>query len=259
MVERERLGTRCNECVIALSQRYGWGLSSEQIDTYVEQILLRVPSSSLERQMELVVGYFHADHQRVADLRAPEGPLNADAWAWVEREIARVAHLNGLSWSRDPVVELSDLVQTVNAEVVRSLDDFHYESKLSTWIQGVTVRRLRRFHRDSLAAKRAVRPEPLEAASEQPVEWAQSEQPLLASALVAEIERVLGATGDKRYAWIFLMRVLGDLSSKEIGAQLNLHPSRVRALLKIARDLLRADPRLRGWGEEEQPDDSDVQ
>jgi len=255
MFERESLSDRCRSCVIDLDQRYGWGLTSEQVDTYVVQLLRHVPAHSLEAQMEQIVSYFHADHGRVAALSDQHSLEHRDAWAWVEYEIARVAKIKGLNWSRDRIVEMSDLVQTVVAEVVRSLGDYRFESSLRTWLHGVTVRRLRRFHRDSSAAKRTGQIEPIDAAADQAQEWAQSEQPIMASLLAAEITRVLSITGDKRYARIFLMRTVGDMSSDEIGQRLRLHPSRVRALLKIARDLLRQDPGLRSWVEGLPPDD----
>jgi RNA polymerase sigma factor (sigma-70 family) len=241
--------------VIDLDQRYGWGLTSEQVETYVVQLLRHVPAHSLEAQMEQIVSYFHADHKQVAALTDQRSLEHRDAWAWVEREIARVAKIKGLSWSRDRIVEISDLVQTVVTEIVRSLGDYRFESSLRTWLHGVTVRRLRRFHRDSSAAKRAGQIEPIDAAAEQALEWGLSEQPIMASLLAAEITRVLSITGDKRYARIFLMHTVGDMSSNEIGQRLRLHPSRVRALLKIARDLLRQNPGLRSWVEGLPPDD----
>lgn len=258
MFEPETLVVRCRQCIHDRNQDQGWGLSNEQIDIYVEQIVGQVPAHSLERQMAQIVGYFHNDHRRVADLHDPSSANHAASWKWVTTEIARAAQIKGLSWSRDPMVDLDDLVQTVQTEVVRSLPGYHFESLLSTWLHGLTVRRLRRFHRDNSAAKRAVRPESLEAAIEQGVDVTQNDQMLLASVLWAEIKRVLAPFGDERYANIFLMRVVGDFSSEEIGARLQLHPSRVRALLRIGRDLLRSSPSLRSWEEDQQPKDDDI-
>lgn len=247
MADQESLSARCRERVATLSRHHGWELSDEQIERYVAQIVQHVPARSLERQMDLVVGFYHTDHQRVADLHTPTSAGYNDAWDWVANEIARVAKMNGLSWSRDPIVELSDLVQTVQVEVLRSLPGYRFESRLSTWLHGVTVRRLRRLHRDNAAAKRAVRPEALEAAIGRPSELGQDEQMLSARMLADEIKRVLAVTGDKRYATIFLLREVGDLSSEEIAAQFRLHPSRIRALLKTARELLCLDASMRDW------------
>lgn len=259
MADRESLIVRCCAAVSALNQHHGWGLSGNQIKLYAEQIVGQVPVSSLEQHLAQVIGNFHADHRRVADLRDKDSADHIAAWEWVSDEIAKVAQLKGLSWSRDPVIDLDDLVQTVQIEVVRSLGNYRFESLLKTWLHSVTVQRLRRFHRDNAAAKRAVHPEPLEAALGQTVEWDRSEQKLLASALQAEIRRILAVTGDTRYAAIFLLRVVGDLSNQEIALRLHLHPSRVRALLKTARDMLRSDPGLRDWGDRREPEDDSTQ
>lgn len=247
MFERESLSDRCRTCVVDLDQQHGWCLDPTQVDAYVGKLLKHVPVRSLDAQMEQVVLYFHTNHRRVAALLDQGSVDHHGAWLWVEQEITLVAQIKGLSWSRDRVVEVNDLVQTVMAEVVRSLDDYRFESSLRTWLHGVTVRRLRRFHRDSSAAKRSGHVEPIDAAAEHAFEWSQSEQPIMASLLASEIERVLSITGDPRYARIFLMRVVGDLSNDEIGRRLHLHPSRVYALLKLARDLLRQNPGLRSW------------
>ncbi|NTU83844.1 MAG: hypothetical protein HGA45_31470, partial [Chloroflexales bacterium] len=169
MFERDSLDVRCRKTIDELSRCAGWRLGPDQVEAYVAQILCQVPAAVLENQLEQVVGHFHADHQLVAALRDARSPAHAEAWAWVEREIARVTQVKGLAWSRDRAVEAGDLVQTVHAEVVRVIGDYHYASSLRTWLQSVTVRRLRRYHRDSSAAKRAVRPEPLEQAVEQPL------------------------------------------------------------------------------------------
>lgn len=258
MVERDNLIARCHQCVLDLDQRSAWGLSVEQIANYAEQLVRQVPAASLERQMAQIVGYFHSEHSRVAALRDPSSASHADAWVWVAQEIARVTQLKQLGWSRDPIVELHDLVQVVQAEVVRSLPTYQYESRLSTWLHAVTIRRLRRFHRDNAAAKRAVQSEPLDAAADRAVDWSHHEQRLLASSLWAEITRVLAQSGDERYARIFFMRVVVDLSNEEIAAHVQLHPSRVRALLRLARELLRSDPRLRSWSSDSQSDESET-
>lgn len=247
MFEREILSNRCRRCVIDLDHRHGWGLDHQQVDSYVANLLIQVPARSLEAQMEQVVMYFHAEHRRVAALTDQRNADHRDAWLWIEHEIALVAQIKGLNWSRDRVVEVSDLVQTVMAEVVRCLGDYRFESSLRTWLHGVTVRRLRRFHRDSSAAKRSGYPESIDTAVEQAIEWGQNEQPIMASVLASEIDRVLSITGDPRYARIFMMRVIGDLSTEEIGQRLHLHPSRIRTLLKLARELLRQNPGLRSW------------
>lgn len=247
MVEQDSFELRCRACVADLSEREGWGLSETQIAAYAERIVSQAPATPLAIPLELVVRYFHRDHALYDALRDEDSPQHAPGWAWVQREITRTAQIKGLGWSRDRSVELDDLVQTVQAEVARALPDYRFASSLRTWLQSVTVRRLRRFHRDSLAAKRAVVPEPLEAASEQAFEWNELEHELMAGALLEEIARVLRAAGDPRYVTIVRLALVDDHTSQEIGERLRLHPSRVRALLKLARTHLREDTALRAW------------
>jgi RNA polymerase sigma factor (sigma-70 family) len=252
MVERASLDAQCRATIAALSDREHWGLPQHQIDAYAEQLLRQIPPAYLETQLEEIVRHYHANHRLVAALRDQQSVEHGDAWAWVEREITRVTQIKGLAWSKDRAVEMDDLVQTVQAEVVRVIGDFRYASSLRTWLQGVTTRRLHRYHRDSAAAKRAaVRSEPLEYAVELPVEWGDLEQQIMASVLAEEIGRILRTNGDARYAQIFHLRVLGDQSAEEIGSLVKLHPSRVRALLKLAREILRGDPGLRDWNRDD--------
>ncbi len=256
MFDHESFLPRCRALVSELSRRECWGLSDEQILAYADQIVHRIPGSSLSIQLEQLIRYFHVDHELHAALRNEHSPNHLAAWAWVQREVARTAQSKGLGWSRDRSVELSDLVQTVQAEVARALPDYRFESSLRTWLQGVTLRRLRRFHRDGAAAKRAVVPEPLEAASEHSVEWHDLEPEILAGALLAEITRVLKDSGDNRFVQIVQLSLVDDRTTREIGERVHLHASRVRVLLKIARTLLQEDAALRDWYEGEVGHDS---
>lgn len=241
------LEERCHELIGELSRTRGWGLSQHQIAAYAGQILGRVPSHLLESQLEQVIGHYHADHLLVAALADPRSPDHAAAWIWVAQEITRATKIAGLAWSKDRAVEIEDLVQTVQAEVVRVLGSYHYASSLRTWLQSVTIRRLRRYHRDAAAAKRSGCLGPLGDAVEQPVEWVEFEPQVMAALLKNEIYRVLATSGDERYARIFHLRVVQDQSAEEIGAQFRLHASRVRVLFRFALTLLQEDPALRAW------------
>lgn len=256
MFNQESFLERCRALVVDLSRREGWGLSEEQILTYADQILQRIPGASHSNQLADVIRYFHFDHALDAALRDENSRDHLAAWAWVQREVARTAQRKGLEWSRDRSVELSDLVQTVQVEVARALPGYRFESSLRTWIQGITLRRLRRFHRDGAAAKRAIMPEPLEAANEHAVEWHDQEPEILARALQAEITRVLNEAGDNRLDQLVRLSLVNDRTAEEIGARVQLHASRVRALLKTARMLLQEDAALRDWYEGEAGHDS---
>jgi len=247
MVERESLSQRCRSCVEDLNNREEWGLYEAARVAYAVEILSRVPASSLDRQLEQVVRYYHHEHARVATLTDADHPGHATAWQWVNDEIRRVAQVKRLGWSSDRAIELDDLVQAARIEIARAIGAYHFESTLRTWLQSVTARRLLRFHRDSLAEKRAGRPESLVDAEAVTVEWDDFEVRIRTKALCEQIDHILRTTGDTRLATIFRQKYIHDRSAEAIGSQFQLHPSRIRALLKQARAILAQDTGLRGW------------
>lgn len=258
MTERESLRSRCHTCVEDLNRSESWGLDSAQITALTNQILEYVPLKSNETDLALTlaVQYFYHDGPQLRALRNAADPQHEEAWEWAAREITRIMQIKGLDWSRDRAVSPDDLVQIVQSELIHALADYRFESSLRTWIYSVTIRRLRRFHRDTSALKRKATLEPLDTAAEQPVEWEEIEPRVLASVLIDDINRVLALSGDTRYSYIFRSRVIAEQSTEEIGAKLQLHPSRVRALFKIARELLQKDSGMQGWTAPSLPDDA---
>jgi RNA polymerase sigma factor (sigma-70 family) len=244
---RKDLFAPCYAMVAMLNQRHRWSLTDAQIDHYTNQILQSVPAAYLDTQLDQAVLYFHANHTLVAALSDEHNPDHTSAWAWVAQEITRLIKHKELDWANDRAVEVGDLVQIVQAEVVRSLGKYQYISNLRTWLYSVTLKRLTRHNRDSLASKRAGRPASIEQAGLQAVDWGDLERDIMANALVEHIFTVLNHTGDERYARIFQLQIIDGRSGKEVSASVQLHESRVRALLKVARQLLQKDPGLRSW------------
>lgn len=247
MVEQENVDQRCRQAVEELNRREGWNLTGNQAETYIKQIKQWMPDDSLTAQLDQVVRYFHQEHQLITALQDEQSVQHHQAWAWVDYEIMRVAKIRRLDWSSDQSVEHDDLIQSVRVEVARSLGRYRFESSLRTWLQQVTIRRLSRLHRDNTADKRAVRPGKIEDAEGETVEWSELEHLANAKALLDEIKRILNSQPDKRLIHIFYMSVVEDWSTEEIGRKLQLHPSRIRALLKYTRDLLRQDRSLQLW------------
>lgn len=247
MVEQDDIALRCRRVIEDLSQREAWNLTRFQVELYLGQILQLVSDEALVTHLEQVVRYFHEDHQLVAALRDERCREHQTSWAWLDYEIIRVAKFYRLDWSSDRSIENDDLIQIVRVEVARSLEKYRYESSLRTWLQQVTLRRLRRLHRDNGANKRALRPQRIEEVEEESIPWADLEPEADARLLLAEIERVLSSNHDKRLAAIFFMSVIEDWSSTEIGQELQLHPSRIRALLKNTREMLCRDRSLQHW------------
>jgi RNA polymerase sigma factor (sigma-70 family) len=254
MSEQDDLGPRCRAVILMLNLRERWGLTDEEIDTYVEQITDQVPHAILATSLEIVASHFHADHKLVAALRNEQNPDHGAVWKKITSDITRIIRFKNLDRSPDRAVELTDVIQVAQVELARAIGNYHYKSSLRTWLQSVTIQRLRRYHRDNSAAKRSAQLEPLEDATEQ-VEGESIEPQIMASELEAEIQRKLSAQQGERVARIFHMRMIDELSAQEVGERVNLHPSRVRTLLRLALELLKNDADIRSWNSEEDADD----
>lgn len=250
MFEQEGIGLRCRAVVIALNQQEEWGLMVQQIDAYVEQIVEQVPPDVLAAHPATIARHFHADHELVRALRDQRSAKHPSAMSWAAGEITKAIRSKNLVWSNDQSVELADLVQVAQAELARSIGNYHYRSSLRTWLHSLTIRRIRRFHRDNAAVKRAAELKPLEDASAQPFLLSSFEQEVMASLLEAEVQRVLTTQGSERHGQIFRLRVIDGLSAEQVGKQVKLHPSRVRTLLRHCYELLQQDPGLRSWNDE---------
>jgi RNA polymerase sigma factor (sigma-70 family) len=259
MSERDDLDLRCRLAVEALDRREQWALSQAQVSSYARAIADFATVDLSDDRLDRVVIAYHSDHALVAALRDLNHELYQSAWEWAVAEVATAARARGLHWSRDRSVDIDDLVQTVMLEVSRSIGSYRFGSSLRTWLYSVVLNRLRRYHRDQSAIKRDTVLVPLEEIVEDLVDWGDVEEPIMASLLIEQICRTLSAAGDDRYAPLFLGRAVGGLSAEQIGAQVRLHPSRVRTLLREARLLLQQSDELRQWsGHADQDGDEDT-
>lgn len=247
MHPRNDLRARCQWHVRHLNAREQWNLTEADIAEYAEQIAQHLSTTSTDSQIETVARYFHQEHKLVTSLSNSQHLQHHTAWEWASQEITRALHVQGLAWSKDRSIEIDDLVQTVRVEIVRSLGHFRYSSSLRTWLQSITLRRIRRYHRDSAAAKRPQNVAGLEQALEVGIGWEDFEDGVRGRLLLEMIRTVLAQADDKRLAQILLLRAVDDKSAEDIGRQFELHPSRVRTLLSIARDLLKNDLSLQQW------------
>lgn len=240
--------TILSEVINKLDHEYGWHLDEEQKHSYANALVRQVPQDYLMHRAENIVMYYHSNHELVEGLMSEQ----PDAWKLVQREVSLVASFQFKNYIIDNAVSLEDLIQTGLIEISRSLQGYRYESSFRTWIYGVVIRRLRRFMRDSSASKRTATSISLSTLKEdeEPISSNTSEDledAAYAADIIANIARTLNATGDPRLIHIFSKSYIEDKTSSEIGALVGLHESRVRALLKQARDILKADPTIRTW------------
>lgn len=243
------MATRCGTLLSMLDRAFGWQLDGQTIHRYRSALASLLPPDCSDMLLRRVIINYHSDHALLHALRDQTQPQHVEAWrSWMD-QARRILQRNGLAWSSDGAVDSDDLVQVAHAELVRALPSFRYTSRFSTWAYQVIVQSVQRELRNSQAQKRAVRPDPLEAAA--PVllfdERERPEQHATAALLIDQSLAVLAHGGDARLKRIFLLCVVADMRPEDVAPVLRLHPSRIRALLGEARQLLQNDPTLRLW------------
>ena len=250
------LYNQCLATVTELDAELGWGLSEAVREQYARAVVGLVDAERLEQRMWAIVQNYHEDHQRLAILRQPNHPDHNHAWEQVKKHIANIMQKNNLAWSSDQAIDRDDLVQIACTAVADKLHTFRFESRFTTWITPVAVRSGQRTVRDSLAQKRAGRPDSLDLieSSALPTD-SHFERHISERLLVEQISAILQTHKHPQAAEIFLLRHYQGLGTKEIGERLYFHPSRVRALLAEAKALLQDDPSLRDWLEDQRDGD----
>lgn len=236
--------------VRACNLELAWGLSDERLHRLAAAVRPFVAPDEPATQIRTVVLNYVADHASVEALRDELHRDHQATWAGWMRQVVGVLRRAGMAWSDDPAIDLEDLAQVARAELARALPGYAYQSRLSSWAYRVVVQSVTRQIRRARAEKRAARPASLERIAPEVLPHAPMADPDVAARgrLLAErVAAVLAAQADRRLLGIFQQWALEDRATAEIGALVQLHPSRVRALLAEARQALRADPVIRAW------------
>ena len=161
-----------------------------------------------------------------------------------------ILHYRGLAWSQDVMLNEHDLVQVAQAELAIAIDSFSYASRFKTWAYRVIIWSVQRKLRDLKARKRGESPAYIDQSTGMDVPVDESMQPdsIVSARLLAEqVDAILAAQPDKRLETIFRLWAHEERSVREIGALIHLHPSRVRVLLKQARQILQSHPSIQLW------------
>jgi len=262
MAQNNTLQERCATMVAQISAQEGWELSAETQEHYVAALLPLLSPDVSAVILATTIERYHADHQLIEALKDPNHDSHDAAWSsWAQQSVAILRNSNQ-AWSSDSAIATDDLVQVALSELARSIDKFRYGSRFSTWARKVIVQSVQRYIRDQQALKRSLagRAQSIDAVSERetPIaEQSTAESSANTTALFQLITRVLSNTGDQRLAQIFYLWSVADLSTHDIGLLLELHPSRVRALLLTARTLLQQHPEIRSWLGGNDHDESD--
>lgn len=248
-VDRRDTRSICMAAVAVCDSQLGWHLDEANRQAYAASLASLVSwDLSDERLQEIIVNY-HADHALVAALRDATHHGHEEAWrGWMERVMA-VVRANGFAWSSDSAIGSDDLGQIAYIELVRALPSYRYQSRFSTWAYKVVVQSMKRHLRFSRAGKRAERPDSLNRLPEAdaPLDSMELDSEPLGRLLQERIAAILARQPDQRLTTIFHLWAVQDTHIDDIGSIVQLHPSRVRALLLQIRQLLRGHPELRAW------------
>jgi RNA polymerase sigma factor (sigma-70 family) len=212
-----------------------------------------MPEDCADDQLRKIIINYHADHALVEALRDRQHHRHEVVWtSWIA-QVLPILRRAGLDWSSDLLFDSEDLAQIARAELVRAITSYHYASRFSTWAHQVIVQSVQRAIRDRHALKRAIRPDSLDQLPRVDASIGDAEHPESAAAarvLAERIAAVLEEQADQRLAQIFHLWAVADLRVEEIGKIVHLHPSRVRALLLQARQILRDAPEIQSWRED---------
>lgn len=236
--------------VDACSTEGGWQIAPALAEAYARHIMAFVAEDDTEAKLRVMIVNYHLDHANVAILQERSHPEHPQAWEYWMRRTMAILRKEGFGWFSDQAIDLEDLAQSAFVELVRSLENYQYRSRFSTWAHQVIANRIRRMLRDSRAQKRAVRPDSLDQLPDPdviPDTAIYAEAAVHHRLLHEQVQSILGALPDQRISQIFHLWALEDRRIAEIGQLVQLHPSRVRTLLQQARELLRQHPAIQSW------------
>ena len=236
--------------VTALNNEQGWGLDLEAAAHYANALHRHIEPNADAAQVRRVCTNYHHDHLLVGALINQGHRLHLQVWQDWSLFALRTLYQAGLVNLNDPAVGAEDLAQESLTALRSSLAHFRYESRLKTWAYAVIVKTVKRIHRDRNAQKR---PRNLTSLDQDPrLAMNLSDQTLLehdvyAALLIELVRHVLRQAGSERMVTLFEYAMVRDLSSGQIARIVQLHPSRVRALLNQTRSLLQCNHSLRSW------------
>lgn len=246
----------------ALNDEYAWGRSPETLQSYAEAVSeYCTTAGKLEAKglRQLLINY-HQDHDVVAALYNRQHTRHLAAWQKLQSEIgstlAQLHYTRRLQLTPDSI---EDLIQEASKDIWRGIEQFRYDSRLSTWLYHVVANCAWRSCRpgrakrrgcgaisDSLDALKEVGSPRLEAP-----QHPRPEECALNDDLRRIIALTLGAAADTRLRAIFELKEYEGYTIREIGCKLHLSPARVSNLLQQAKQILSANPAVRTWFHEE--------
>ncbi len=233
-----------NEDIVqVVSRQHQWYLSAAAARAYAHFLRTsRLDTCAFKHTLLL---NYHADHAVVQALISPEHPAHAQQWGAISQLVTTILAYLQTSPLPDRAVEPADLHQNSLIDIARGLPNFRYESRLHSWIHGITLNVSRRLHRERNAAFRRFVAVSLDTIPEAAEPRDQLQDAVAVHEIWEQMRRCLMAHPDPRLALVFEMKIIQDLRLHDISAQIKLSPARISTLLQLATALLASDPQLR--------------
>jgi RNA polymerase sigma factor (sigma-70 family) len=231
-----------------------WGLGTDRLQRYTAALARYADPADDEATVRRILINYHLDHQQVESLLDTKHQLHDRDWQSWSNQAVVVLRSAGLAWSSDTALDTDDLAQIARSELARALPTFRYQSRFSSWAYRVILQAVQRYIRDSQAMKRKGQPASLDQLNEESHPHVPADNPqevAQAADLHRLVQDVLTTHSDKRLSYLFKLWAIEDRRVVEIGSIVGLHPSRVRALLQLCRTVLRNDPAIRSWIEQQ--------
>lgn len=254
---------RCMTLVADLDREHEWGLTLHDQQDYAAHVAaccITIAGMSDARICN-TIRHYHRDHALVEALRDANHHQHAACWAEWVRQATRIlgACIAGRSSGDMAVVGFEDLAQEALHDLWRGLVQFKYQSSFQTWAYTIVSNALARHYRALQTKKRSALSVPLSLdpllehdAAFQHRRTPQPDEETLNTLLAEIVDQVLAQHPDRRLAVVFQLWAHDEQTLRMIGAQLQLSPARVHALLKQARALVRAELELQEWVEHAQ-------
>lgn len=244
-----------------LIREHGWSLTPEMRQRYVDRALAALGGDApTAGDLRVTLSYYHSERDLVEALRSPDHPGSQPAWETLTQHVRHIVTAKARQIAPAEItLSLEDLTQEALGDIWRGLPHFRYQSRFQTWVFAVISHCLNRSIRHISTQKRRTQmvttsldrlqdhtgAEPPDEHTLSPDEAAQ------ARVLLQLVAETLARHPDRRLADIVRLWAIEQYTLREIGAQLNLSVGRVHALQALAHALLRAEPSLRHWKDEE--------
>jgi RNA polymerase sigma factor (sigma-70 family) len=222
-----------SETVHGVDDLHNQGPSPDSHDAY--NVSLDQHHLTTKTQQE---AFLDNDRLLVRVLTDPQHPAYAQSLEYLKARTLQIIRRHSSLWIKDLSLSDEDICQNVLMTVFSRIDRFEYQSAFLTWLTVIILNESRNLARKQMTKSRDGFKVSLDDCSiydgDEPVE-----NLAIHNTMINSFEEFLNQQKDGRLLTIFRMSYHQDATLEMIGSTLNLGTSRVHALLKSVRQLLR--------------------